>query len=61
MVAYERMRLGDAVRRLDKAAGVFAKTQHRWIDSGEVAETLLTSALARLAAAHLAIRDPRGG
>ena len=61
VVAYERMRLGDAVRRLDKAAGLFAKTQHRWIDSGEVAETLLTSALAHLEAgrrdkAHLGFK-----
>ncbi len=59
--AYERMHLEDAVRRLQKSAGLLDRTQHRWIDSAEVAEVRLTLALAHLESgrrdkAHLAFK-----
>lgn len=59
--AYERMHLEDAVRRLQKASTLLDRTQHRWIDSAEVAEVRLTLALAHLESgrrdkAHLAFK-----
>lgn len=59
--AYERMHLEDAVSRLTKSSTLLDRTQHRWIDSAEVAEVRLTLALAHLESgrrdkAHLALK-----
>lgn len=49
---HERMRLDEAIRKLDKARGLFRETFQSWVDPSAVAEAHLTLALAYLESGH---------